>query len=904
MPCLLVPALLLAGLTAQVAAARRARPTVAIVCPNNAESPVRIAAQELADGLSELYKDDVFRVSQGRTPPEARYVIHLGTSATLPRLAASVTDRLQGAESYVVTTVETDGQTVGLIVGRDASGVMYGVHGLLEELGKGRYLSMDVPPEPLGRPFDFVGWDLADRPLVPTRLVLNWHNFLSSCSTWNLEHWCEWIERSQRMGFNTIMVHAYGNNPMAGFRFRDVDKPVGYLGSTRLGRSWFVNHANDVRNMHGSEVFDQPVFGSTAAVDGTNGDRTKAAHELMGQVFDRAAQRGVRVVFALDIDTPPGNPQELITLLDESDRFLVQGRWLPNPDTPGGYAFYRAQVAGLLEAYPQIGTLALWHRSGGTPWMGYRHEEMPDAWQKEFDVACRETPGTEDLWHARHMFGMAKIARACEKALVEIGRRDVSLAFGSWHYSFLAGADRFMPEGVALIPLDWMVLVDQSQLRDADSRAVIGRVAAHRPVLPVVWAHHDDGAYVMRPFMPFDKFQDRLDDAHCSAHGYGIIHWTTRPLDLYFVSLARQTWSRTRNEPFAVTCRRAAGHWFGSAHQETFSRYLQQWMAESPMYARETSDWFVDRPLDEPQSVLKSMQARLGPLDDLDTTGMRADAKDRIEYFRGIESFTAEVHRLESAFRTAHRLIGEDRLDEARKVARPLAEEVRRVIGDLAATLQRGDITRGDQGLIVTLNTRWLPHYVRLNQRLGIAPIRYDFGPTVHDPIAPRPGKFTFLFDPGKRIWQTLGEKETGAEVVACEPYAAPTELVGIARHGLKIDEPLTIPLRPIMYGAYGGKEIKQSPQLPAGQYRLTAWLVRTPDRSSCACDLTVSCDGEPVGQVSGRVGVEALKQPQLFPLDCRVTIESSGQVKMTVSPTNGAVVLAGVILVPIGKVD
>jgi len=72
----------------------------------------------------------------------------------------------------------------------------------------------------------------ADRPLVAERIVFDWHNFLSGCSTWNLEDWQRWTAQSQAMGYNAIMVHAYGNNPMAGFTFQGLPKPVGYLSTT------------------------------------------------------------------------------------------------------------------------------------------------------------------------------------------------------------------------------------------------------------------------------------------------------------------------------------------------------------------------------------------------------------------------------------------------------------------------------------------------------------------------------------------------------------------------------------------------------------------------------------------------------------------------------------------------
>ena len=69
-------------------------------------------------------------------------------------------------------------------------------------------------------------------------------------------------------------------------------------------------------------------------------------------------------------------------------------------------------------------------------------------------------------------------------------------------------------------------------------------VGAHRPVIPIMWAHHDDGHYMGRPYTPLPEFASKLADA--KAAGFGIIHWTTRPLDLYFASLAKQVWRRRR----------------------------------------------------------------------------------------------------------------------------------------------------------------------------------------------------------------------------------------------------------------------------------------------------------------------------------------------------------------------
>ena len=336
---------------------------VAIVVSKAASEPIQVAADELARSLHRLYPGTGFQVTRRSVLNEA--VVYVGTPPMLPQLAAFRDDkRLSHAESYIVTSAQIEGRKCGIIVGSDSAGVVYGVYGLLKRLGYGFYLSYDTVPAVGDRTFAFDHWDVADYPLVPNRIVFDWHNFLSGCSTWNLADWQSWIIQSQKMGYNAIMVHAYGNNPMAGFQFAGQQKPVGYLSSTRVGRDWSTNHVNDVRRLWGGDVFAEPVFGSVAAIKGTDAERTQAAQQMMEQVFATAERRGVRVVFAVDVDTTSANPQELIRKLPERARFQIDvpsrswmgqpasKAWLADPDTEEGYAFYKAQVSDLLTHYP------------------------------------------------------------------------------------------------------------------------------------------------------------------------------------------------------------------------------------------------------------------------------------------------------------------------------------------------------------------------------------------------------------------------------------------------------------------------------------------------------------------------------------------------------------------------
>lgn len=637
------------------------------------------------------------------------------------------------------------------------------------------------------------GEPAGQRPLVPERIVFNWHNFLSGCSTWDVEDWQRWTAQSKALGYNAIMVHAYGNNPMAGFTFRGQAKPVGYLSTTAKGRDWSTMHVDDVRRLFGGEVFDGPVFGCEAGMV-PDDLRVEAAQSLMARVFGDAARRQMGVYFAVDVDTPSANPQELIARLPAAARFEVKAAryanvsavastfWLPDPDAPDGYAYYRAQVEGLLRAYPQITTLVVWFRRGGTPWLELKASDLPAAWQREYADALAASPGAEKEWRSPGLFAVGKIVRAFERARAELGADRTRIAAGTWGFEFLRASDRFFPPGVPLLGLDYDVIHERPQLGTAESRAVIAEVGAHRPVIPIVWAQHDDGHYLGRPYTPLPEFCSKLADAR--AAGFGVIHWTTRPLDLYFASLARQVCADTKDEPLSATCDAFAAQELG---EPALGPYLQRWITEAPRFARETGDHLIDRPLTNCAAVAEGCRRRLELLKDAHGAGA--------DYYRGLELFIAAFFETHDRFQRAQALLASNDVNGARGLIGQCRPE--EVVRQYAAFSSIGGMSRGEKGVVVSLNTRWLVDYVRLRQMLGLEPVRYRFGPTSHDPLAQAPGRFTYYFDEAHGVWQTLGAEETGAET-----FSSPSVREEIGRSGLRSARPIALAVRPIVHKA------------------------------------------------------------------------------------------------------
>jgi len=899
---------------------------VAIVVSNTAAPVERAAADDLARALQQLYPSEQFNVVAEL--PESGKCIVVGS---LPSAAALVKDlgkdKLANPERFIVAVTNDEKRPMAVIAGADPRGAAYGVYALLEKLGCGFYLSYDAVPPARKEAFSFDGWAMSDAPLVRERFVFNWHNFLSGCSTWNLSDWKSWIVQAQKMGYNGVMVHAYGNNPMAGFSFNGVEKPVGYLSTTQNGRDWSTQHVNDVRRLWGGFVFDGPVFGAEAAM-GPDADRVAAAQQLMREVFACAKDRDINVYFAVDVDTVSANPQALIETLSADARFpvAVQGmRWmnqeegkmyLANPDTPDGYRYYKAQVEALLRVYPQIAMLVVWWRPGGTPWTAMKLEEMPARWREEFRAEAAGMPESAKSAQAHNFFALAKIVRAFGRALKDIGRDDVQLAVGSWGFGFLPASDCFLPKDVKFIPLDTAVLQDRSQLRDADSRRAIRDVAAHRPVLPVVWAHHDDGSYVGRPYTPFADFGSSMADS--AAGGFGVIHWTMRPLDLYFKSLARQVWQSTKNQPLRATCEEMAERSFGAPVRANMGEYLYRWVTEAPKIARETSDWFVDRKLADLDAAVAGCEQRLKMLDGVDAAALPAAARDRLDYFKGLERFIADLYRNEDVFRKS--------LDLA-KVGDLAGAGAAMMYCDPGQTVERyarfsslGGITRGEQGLVVSMNLRWLTHYISQRQAVGIELVRYNFAPTSHDPLAQSMGTFTFHFAPDQSVWECFGAKETGAAVFVLpdntrieRPKNVPAEYEEICRTGIEFDKPLTIDIRPIL--ARGGRGAANAAPLPAGGYHLRLLMLNPVSAAGervVEVSIAAQSDakgpaakgkaaaGSPTAPVTDRIdiGKETGGANRILLKSYGIVLGQPGAIRLTLKPVVGKVRLSGVVAI------
>jgi hypothetical protein len=209
------------------------------------------------------------------------------------------------------------------------------------------------------------------------------------------------------------------------------------------------------------------------------------------------------------------------------------------------------------------------------------------------------------------------------------------------------------------------------------------------------------------------------------------------------------------------------------------------------MFGRETSNRFVDQPLKDPDAMMAGFRRRLALLARIDEKTLTPAGRSNRDYFRDYERFMLEFFETHMALEKAQKELKAGNASAARKEISAAKPEA--VIRRYVEASTRGNISRGEEALVVSLNLRWLPYMVSMRQALALEPVRFKLQPTRHEPLAQGAGSNTFYFDGQKNLWRALGEKETNAQ--------AYDEETGddFCRTGLRVEQPLTMKLRPIM---------------------------------------------------------------------------------------------------------
>ncbi len=844
-----------------------------IVSSENSDAIEEFAAEELRSYLTNIYPAYEFSVGKESVGHKSIYL--------------KVTDATEGVpnneEGYLV---KTDGDSA-YILSNGNTGLVYGVYGILEKLGCGFFLSDEMLPAPK-KNFDFSEWNITNEPLIEERFVFNWHNFISGCTGWDKKQWLEWIDRSQKMGYNTVMIHAYHNNPMHTYEFNEFTKEVGYINTSAKGRDWGNTPINDVRRLPGGEIFDAAEFGSKIAMV-PDEQRSEVAQSTMAEIFSYALARGVKVNFAIDIDMPLAFLKNtMVQSIPEEEKFHLTKAdiWIPLPDKPKGYDFYKAQLEGLLSSYPMLEDISFFRR-GASFFRDASLKELPEKWQEEFNSGMKQNPklGALDQKEVISSFITAKLVAGYQQILKDLGREDIVLGTGSWNHYFVVPTAAFLPEDIKLLPIDWNSRFDQSMMEDNNILQDFASPELREKVIPFIWAHHDDGMYVGRPFKPTENLYTKLKQGESKS--FGVFHWMNRPLDIFFKSMSRQVWSETVNEPLDKTIKFAAEHFFGT---ETLANYFDEWIENAPMFGRATLMNFFHRSMDECvfdfNEAIIGCKKRIAILDGADTSTMTGKQEEYIEYFKTLEQFIIDFSITQAHLLNAETLLENGDIEGAQTEL--LQGDPNQCIRTFSKLSQIAKKERGEMAYTYRMASKYIPEYISFEQRSRLKPYYVNIDTVVYEDLAQGNRiNLTYHIDPQGEFWETLGENEFNSPLEKLsEKPALNHELAPyseIFEYGIKITSGDTIPIQPIMR-AMG---VKNKNEVWQGKYELML-LVASENEEEISFKMNIN-GNEKTFVCSGKAVVEA-------------TIEQkeSGLMSVIIKPENGNIFVCGVILRPI----
>ena len=182
-----------------------------------------------------------------------------------------------------------------------------------------------------------------------------------------------------------------------------------------------------------------------------------------------------------------------------------------------------------------------------------------------------------------------------------------------------------------------------------------------------------------------------------------------------------------------------------------------------------------------------------------------------------------------------------------------------------AETIAEFGATKGEKGILLSLNLRWLPDYIDVKQRTGLEPVRINFQPTSHDPLAQGAGNNTFFIDEEKNLWSSLGEKEL--KVKAGTNGSVP--LKKVTDSWIEISEETILPIKTI-----------RNFNLPANTYKFS--LIPAPESGNCKIEFLQD------GNIISSVILDDFKS------DFVSTVELNGNLAVKIVPVKGIVRLAG----------
>jgi len=520
-----------------------------VVLSGQANEIMNLAAGELSRYLYLL---------TGKLSPVARRLPESGIAIVLDRriassLGVSVDPAVVGDQGYRLATVRQDRRRYLVITATQPVGILYGVYGLLEELGMGFYAGGDTFPELPTRAEIPSDLDRHDRPAFQVRGNLLHYNFLCGPTDWGLDDYKFYFDQLARMRCNMLLMHWYDAEPTAAYEVNGeylaggvtpnaLTKPWGALAALRASEFYFGT----------GRYFDQEFFTSPMGEDSPDLlTEIKRSEAVFSEATHYARQRGVKV--AAGFEAPWEWPQG-------------------DPTNPRVIENFKARIRQFLERNPAITYFGLWqHESGGCtgtapPPAGSEAASLFEQQREMFAYL-----GTERrVWEAIRFGRFAAIAAD----LVAAEAPGLPLVIVGWggdrwmrFADYCLGYDKILPAHVAFTCLD---NIDASFGPNVSTPW--GELPPERERWAMPWAEDDvDDCWVRQPKV--ESLAKLAPDAlQKGCQGLLNMQWRTRDAEEENAYTAQFAWDTNLTpEKFY---RKLARHRFGPDQEERVGKHL------------------------------------------------------------------------------------------------------------------------------------------------------------------------------------------------------------------------------------------------------------------------------------------------------------------------------------------
>ncbi|OPZ25067.1 MAG: hypothetical protein BWZ02_02619 [Lentisphaerae bacterium ADurb.BinA184] len=517
----------------------------AVVIGSRPGETLSLAAAELCRFLHRL-SGRPSRLSKGLPTRGAALVLDRAAAARLG--VAPAADEV-GDQGYTLRHVAAGGRALLVIAAATDVGVLYGVYGLLEELGMGFHAGGETYPErpaPCTLP---AGFEQTRRPVFPVRGNMLHYNFLCGCTDWGLDDYKFYFDQLARMRCNLLLMHWYDGEPGAAYEFNgeylaggrtpnSLTRPWGALAALRTSQFSF-----DTARCFDAEVYSSPAGENLPDLL----SEVKATETAWREATRYARTAGIRI--AAGFEEPGGSPTDGAVC----ERF-------------------RARLRQFLARNPHITHFALWqHESGGC------YGTTPPA---------AGTPAAALLERRRHLFTHLGTDRRIWEAVRYGGFAEIAaqvLAEEAPHLRLVVvgwGGDRWMRFADLCLGFDKMLPADVVFTCHDNIDASFGpNVSTPWGELPpsrerwaMPWVEGDiDECWVRQPHVE-SLGQLAPDALRKGAQGLLTLQWRTRDVEEETGYIARFAWNpRLTPEQFY---RDLARHAFGADNEARMGHIL------------------------------------------------------------------------------------------------------------------------------------------------------------------------------------------------------------------------------------------------------------------------------------------------------------------------------------------